>query len=337
MRILSGVQSSGKLHLGNYFGALKQWIGLQDQGEALYFIANHHALTTVRDGDESRRLTREVALDFLALGLDPKRATLFRQSDIPEVTELFWYLLTLTPVSRLELAHSYKDKIAKGFAPEAGLFTYPVLMAADILLYGSDVVPVGKDQLQHLEITRDVATRFNLTYVPKYDAADPEGKEKGHAPGVLKLPKPLVVESAAVVPGVDGQKMSKSYKNAIDLFADDKTTKKAIMGIVSDSTPVEDPKDPEKSTVFALLRLFADEAEIKDIEASYRAGGQGYGHYKQRLLELFHHVFDGPRAKRQELERDPAYVDEVLREGAERARAHAAPVIDAVRRAVGTK
>jgi len=335
MRILSGVQPSRKIHIGNYFGAIRQFISLQDRGEALYFIANLHAMTTVRNGAELAAYTRDLALDFLALGLDPAKATLFRQSDIPEVIELFWYLSAVTPMGLLERAHSYKDKTARGIAADLGLFSYPVLMAADILLYGADVVPVGKDQVQHLEITRDIAIKFNATYVPGYDPADPEGKEKGHTPGILKLPQAMLQESAAVVPGTDGQKMSKSYGNVIEVFADDKTVKKQFMGMKTDSTPVEAPKDPEATPILPLFRLFASPEEVAEVEQSFREGGKGYGHYKVRLLELFHEKFDPARKRRQELERDPAYIEGVLRDGAQRARALAEPVIRSVRSAAG--
>ena len=241
MRILSGIQSSGKQHIGNYYGALRQFVDLQNAGEALYFIANLHALTTVRDPVAAASLTRETAMAFLALGLDPARAILFRQSDIPEVTELYWILGTVVPLSNLERAHSYKDKIAKGISADFGLFAYPVLMAADILLYGSDLVPVGRDQVQHLEFARDWATKFNLTYVQGYDASDPTGAKSGR-PGVLKLPEALVQEATATVPGTDGQKMSKSYNNTIDLFGEEGEVKKRIMGIKTDCTPVEAPE-----------------------------------------------------------------------------------------------
>lgn len=331
MRILSGVQPSGALHLGNYFGAIRQFVDLQDRGESLYFIANLHALTTLRDAESLTRCTRDVALDFLALGLDPKRAILFRQSDLAFHTELYWTLGSVTPMALLERGHSYKDKIARGFSPDLGLFSYPVLMAADILLYRADLVPVGKDQKQHLEFARDIATKFNVAFVPGYDPQDPEGKR----PGLLRLPEPLILDTTAVVPGTDGQKMSKSYGNAIELFADDKAVKKQIMGIVTDSTPVEAPKDPATNTVFALLKLFLNPSEIADIETSFHRGGTGYGEYKKRLLDAFHAHFDAARARRRELERDPGYVESVLKDGAERARAIAAPVIDDVRRAVG--
>jgi len=333
MRTLSGVQSSGRLHLGNYYGAIRQWVSLQDQGEALYFIANLHSLTTVRDGQRQAELTREVAVALLAFGLDPARAVLFRQSDVPEVAELFWILGTLVPMSHLERAHSYKDKIARGLAPNFGLFAYPVLMAADILLYGSDVVPVGKDQVQHIEFARDWATKFNIEYVPGYDPQDPAGKRSGR-PGLLKLPEARLQEGTAVVPGTDGQKMSKSYGNTIDLFGTDPEVKKQIMGIKTDSVPVADPK-PDGHALHALLKLMAPAADWPAIEASWKSGGTGYGDYKKRLLELFHAEFDGPRRRREELLRDPAHVEAVLQDGAARARALARPYIDAVRRAVG--
>ncbi len=336
MRFLSGIQSSGKIHLGNYFGAMRQFIALQDQGESLFFIANHHALTSVRSAAELQSLTLDVALDFLALGLDPARAVLFRQSDIPELPELFWYLSAISPMGLLERAHSYKDKIARGFTPELGLFTYPVLMAADILLYGADVVPVGKDQVQHLEITRDLATKFNAAFVPGYDPKDPTGEKTGAPRGVLKLPEARLEESTAVVPGTDNAKMSKSYKNTIDVFADDATVKKQIMGIKTDSTPVESPKDPAATPLLPLLRLFASPDDVAELERTFREGGLGWGHYKLKLLELFHATLDPARVRRRELAGDPGHVEAVLVDGAARARAIAAPVIDEVRRAVGT-
>ena len=342
MRILSGVQPSGKIHIGNYFGAIRQFIELQnrveaDGGAALYFIADLHALTTVRTPGVLAGLTHDVALDYLALGLDPAKATLFRQSDIPEITELFWYLSALTPMGLLERAHSYKDKIANGISPDLGLFSYPVLMAADILLYGSDAVPVGKDQVQHLEITRDVAIKLNAAFVPKYDPADPNGEKKGNAPGILKLPVGITPAETAAVPGTDGRKMSKSYGNVIDVFSDDGVIKKQIMGTKTDSTPVEAPKDPAATPILPLLRLFATPAEMADHERTFAEGGKGYGHYKVRLLELFHENFDPARERRRELAKDRAYVDRVLAEGAAKARSYAAPVIAAVRAAVGTR
>ena len=334
MRILSGIQSSGKQHVGNYYGALRQFVDLQNRGdETLYFIANLHALTSIRDPVQAAALTRETAMAFLALGLDPKRAILFRQSDIPEVTELYWILGTVVPRSNLERAHSYKDKLARGIPADFGLFAYPVLMAADILLYGSDLVPVGRDQVQHLEFARDWATKFNLTYVPGYDPADPTGTRTGRQ-GILKLPEALVQEATAVVPGTDGQKMSKSYNNTIDLFGDEAQVKKAIMGIKTDSTPVEAPK-PLDTPLYQLLKVMLPEAEFGPVDRAWREGGKGYGEFKKTLLAAYHATFDGPRARYQALEKDPGAVDTILRAGAERARAVAAPVIGRVRQAVG--
>ncbi len=334
MRILSGVQSSGRLHLGNYYGALKQFVDLQDQGESLYFIADLHALNTVRDAAQARALTRETALAFLALGLDPTRATLFRQSDIPEVPELLWILGTTVPMSHLERAHSYKDKIAKGLSPDFGLFAYPVLMAADILLYGSDQVPVGKDQVQHVEFARDWATKFNVTYVKGYQPQDPLGREGG-VPGIFKLPAAKLQEATAVIPGVDGQKMSKSYANTIDLFGDEKELKKKIMSIKTDSTAVESPKPVKDSPLYELLKVMAPPGEFEAIDQSWKAGGKGYGDYKKKLLEYYHATFDASRARYAELSAQPDAVERILVEGAARARAYAAPVMTAVRRAVG--
>ncbi|HUM13236.1 MAG TPA: tryptophan--tRNA ligase [Myxococcaceae bacterium] len=333
MRILSGIQSSGKQHIGNYYGALRQFVDLQNQGEALYFIANLHALTTVRDPAAAAALTRETAMAFLALGLNPAKAILFRQSDIPEVLELYWILGTVVPLSNLDRAHSYKDKVSKGISADFGLFAYPVLMAADILLHGSDLVPVGRDQVQHLEFARDWATKFNLTYLPGYDPADPGGARSGK-PGILKLPEALVQEATAVVPGTDGQKMSKSYNNTIDLFGEEGEVKKRIMGIKTDSTPVEAPK-PVDTPLYQLLKVMLPESEFAAVDRAWREGGKGYGEFKKTLLAAYHATFDEPRARYQALQKDPGSVDAILRAGAERARAVAAPVIDRVRRAVG--
>lgn len=335
MRILSGVQSSGRLHIGNYYGAIRQFVQLQSEGESYFFIANYHALTTVRDAALAAELTREAALSYLSLGLDPKRAVLFRQSDVKEVLELNWILGTVVPMANLERAHSYKDKLAQGISPDFGLFAYPVLMAADILLYSADFVPVGKDQIQHIEFARDWAVKFNTTYVPKYDPADPEGKEKGHAPGILKLPAARIQESTMTVPGVDGRKMSKSYGNTIDLFGDEKEVKKRIMGIKTDSTPVEAPK-PVDSALYQLLKLMAPEGEFAALDESWRAGGKGYGDYKKKLLEYFHATFGPARQKHAELTKNPDEVERILKQGAERARGYAAPIIDGVRKAVGS-
>lgn len=330
MRILSGVQPSGKLHVGNYFGAIRQFVELQNNGEGLYFIADLHALTTIRDAVKMRELVADVALNFLALGLDPERAILFRQSDVPQVTELTWILSTVTPMGLLERAHSYKDKTARGISADHGLFAYPVLMASDILAYGSDVVPVGKDQKQHLEITRDIAVKFNQTYCPDFDPHTGEG-------GVLKLPDPHILDDSAVVPGTDGQKMSKSYNNTIELFASDKQVKKAIMGIKTDSTPLEEAKDPDACNVFALLKLFAGDDELKEIRGLYESGGTGYGDFKKRLLTHFMDTFGDARRKYDELKADMSYVNGVLEQGAEKARAYAEEVMQSVRSVTGLR
>lgn len=336
MRILSGVQPSRKIHIGNYFGAIRQFVELQGQGESLYFIADLHALTSVRDGSLLREYVRDVALDFLALGIDPQKSILFRQSDVAYHAELYWLLGCVTPMSMLERGTSYKDKTARGLAADLGLFAYPALQAADIVLYGADQVPVGKDQKQHIEFARDIATKFNTAYVKGYDPQDPAGLKNGR-PGLLKLPDPYILDTTAVVPGTDGQKMSKSYGNVIELFADDKAVKKQIMGIVTDSTPVESPKDPTDNSVFLLLKLFLSASELAEVETSFRAGGTGYGAYKKQLLEAFHAKFDKARARRAELVKDPGYVDSVLKEGAERASALAEPLMNEVRKAVGIR
>ncbi|HZI11953.1 MAG TPA: tryptophan--tRNA ligase [Myxococcus sp.] len=335
MRTLSGVQSSGRLHIGNYYGAIRQFVQLQDEGEAYYFIANYHALTTVRDGKLALQLTREAAMAYLALGLDPKRAILFRQSDVREVLELYWILGTVTPHSHLERAHSFKDKVANNISPDFGLFAYPVLMAADILLYSADFVPVGKDQIQHIEFARDWAVKFNTQYVPGYDPADPEGKERGHAPGILKLPAARVQESTATVPGIDGQKMSKSYGNTIELFGEEKEIKKRIMSIKTDSTPVEAPKPTADSPLYDLLKLMLPESDFRDMDATWKAGGKGYGDYKKKLLEAYHATFGPARQRYAELASDPGEVERILQDGAQRARQEATVLMEKVRRAVG--
>ncbi len=319
-RILSGIQPTGALHLGNYFGMMRPAIALQDEGEAFYFIADYHALTTVRSAEALRKNTREVALDFLACGLDPAKASLFRQSDVPEVTELAWILSTMTPMGLLERCHSYKDKIARGIAPSHGLFAYPVLMAADILIYDSDVVPVGRDQKQHIEVARDIAVKLNECY----------GE-------VFKLPEPSIREDVAVVPGTDGQKMSKSYENTIPLFLEEKPLRKLIMRMVTDSTPVEQPKDPEASSIYALYKLFASPEEAAVMANDYRRGGVGYGEFKQRLFEAVRDHFEPMRLKRAELAADATAVDRVLAEGAARARAVAQHTMERVRKAVGLR
>jgi len=319
MRVLSGIQPSGKLHLGNYLGAVKQHIELTEQHtECLYFIANYHSLTTVQDADRLRQLTTDVAIDYLALGLDPDKAMLFRQSDIPEVTELTWILSTVTGRGLLERAHSYKDKIAKGISPSMGLMCYPILMASDILIYRSNLVPVGKDQVQHIEMTQDMAGYFNNTF-----NCD-----------VLVRPEPKL-NAAQVVPGIDGQKMSKSYGNTIDLFDTPKGARQRIMSVKTDSTPVEAPKDPERCNCFALLRLMADDGEVRQWAGRYRHGGLGYGEVKARVAELFEEVFGPARERRAELAADPDTVEDILVTGAKAARAIAREVMHDVRQACG--
>ena len=334
MRIVSGLQSSGRLHLGNWIGAVRQLVRLQDEGELFNFIADLHALTTVRDGARARALTFEMAVGLLALGIDPARSALFRQSDVPEVLELYWILGTLVPVSQLERAHAYKDKVARGLAADLGLFAYPVLMAADILLYGADLVPVGKDQRQHLEFARDWATRFNLAHVPGYDPQDPHGSA-GHPSGILKLPAYRVAPDSAVLPGIDGQKMSRSYGNAIELFADEREVRQRIQAIQTDSTPVGAPKPVEGNALYELLRALAPAGEFAAIDQSWRQGGIGYGAYKEQLTGFFFAAFGEPRRRYAALAGDPAEVERVLRAGAQRASAVAAPTIAAVRHTVG--
>ena len=318
MRVLSGVQPSGKLHIGNYFGMMKPAIELQEQGEAFLFIANYHALTSVHEGAALREMTRDVALDFLACGIDPERTAFYRQSDVPEVHELAWLLSVLTPMGLLERCHSFKDKTAKGLAASHGLFAYPVLMAADILAVNATVVPVGRDQKQHVEVTRDVATRFNNAF----------GE-------VFVMPEPSIRETVAVVPGIDGQKMSKSYHNTIEIFGSGKPLKKRIMKILTDSKELEDAKDPDMCNVFALYKLFADEAAQVELAERYRAGGMGYGHAKTELFETMERYFEPMRERRMRLEKDPDFVEDVLRTGAKRASAVAEDVLGRAREAVG--
>jgi len=318
MRVLSGIQPSGKLHLGNYLGAMRQHIELQDGHEGFYFIANYHSLTTVQNSDTLRKWTLDVALDYLAMGLDPERVALFRQSDIPEVVELAWLLATVTGKGLLERATSYKDKIAKGLSPSMGLFCYPILMAADILIYRSDLVPVGKDQVQHVEMTQDMAGYFNTTF----------GRE------VFKRPEPKLNE-ALIVPGVDGQKMSKSYGNAIDLFDTPQRTRKRIMSIKTDSTPVEAPKNTETCNVFSLYKLMATHDEITALDERYRAGGMGYGEAKELLVQVVERTLGPARERREKLAADPDYVEDILVAGAAKARNVAREVMADARDACG--
>lgn len=316
-RILSGVQPSGKLHLGNYFGAIKQHIALQEEGQCFYFIANYHALTTVQDPHALWDYTGEVALDYLALGLDPRKATFFRQSDIPEVTELAWILSTVTNMGLLERAVSFKEKVDKGIEASVGLFTYPMLMAADILIYRSHVVPVGRDQVQHLEMTQDMAGKFNRAFgevfpIPNY-RLDRESK----------------------VPGLDGQKMSKSYGNTIEIFAEGKPLEKRVMSIVTSSTPLGQPLNPDTCNVYALYSLFASEEEKAALAADYRAGKIGYGHSKKMLKAKIDDYFAVARQRRRELASQPGLVEDILREGARKARLEAEKTMDLVRTATG--
>jgi tryptophanyl-tRNA synthetase len=318
LRILSGIQPSGECHLGNYFGAMRQHVALQGRGEAIYFVADYHSMTSVRDPAERRRLVRDVVLDYLACGLDPERALLYRQSDLPETCELAWLLTTVTPMGLLQRAHSYKDKLAQGQRPDHGLFAYPVLMAADILQYRSHLVPVGQDQKQHLEMTRDIATHFNQTY----------GRE------VFQLPEPYILEEVAVVPGIDGQKMSKSYDNTIRMFWSEAQVRKAVMSIVTDSTPVEAPKDT-RQTLFQLWSLFATPAEREDLFARAKAGGLGYGEVKKELGERILAHFRPMRERREALAMHPSTVEDVLATGVRRARELMRPVLEAAREAAG--
>ncbi len=320
LRVLSGTKPTGEnLHLGNYFGALRQFVELQEEHDtALYFIADYHSMTAVRSGAERRRHTHAVALDYLAAGLDPERAILFRQSDLPEVTELTWILTSITPMGMLERAHAYKAAMDKGEDIDHGLFAYPVLMAADILLYGSHLVPVGRDQKQHIEMARDMAQRFNRIYETE----------------ALVLPKPYILDDTATVVGTDGRKMSKSYGNTISMFAAKGVLRKSVMGIVTDSTPVEDPKDTNQA-LFELWSLFATESERQEMFERAEAGGLGYGDVKKDLLARLMDYFEPMRARRAELEQKPEEIEAILRFGAGRARALATPVLEACRAAAG--
>ncbi len=317
MRSLSGIKPTGDLHLGNYFAAMKQHIELQDECEGFYFIANYHSLTTVKDADYLRQLTLNVALDYLAMGLDPARACLFRQSDVPEVTELSWILGCVTGKGLMDRATTYKDHVAKGIVPNMGVYCYPLLMAADILIYRSNIVPVGKDQVQHIEFTQDMAGYFNQTYREVFTR--PEAR----------------LNETPVVPGIDGQKMSKSYGNFIELFGDPKAVRKKIMAIKTDSTPVEEPKNPETCNVFALLKLMATPEETAAWAQRYRAGGMGYGEAKKRLAELYEERFGPRREARARWAARPDDVEDILRTGARKARAVAQAVMADVRAACG--
>ncbi len=320
MRFLTGLQPSGKLHIGNYFGAIQNAIELQNKGEAFYFIANYHAMTTMPGAETLRANTYEMAVDLLACGLDPQKAVFFAQSAVPEVNELAWILSTVCPMGLLERCHSYKDKIAKGFSPNHALFAYPALMAADILLYDSDAVPVGKDQKQHLEVTRDLAGKIN----------DAFGKD------LLRMPEAIINETTAIVPGLDGQKMSKSYGNTLPVFGEEKALRKLInKKVVTDATPLEDPKPTENSIILALYKLFATPAQYEEMVEAHHRGGVGYGQFKKDLFEAYWEFFRTAREKREWIMANPGYVDEVLAAGATKAREAAAQVLARVRKAVG--
>ncbi|PYV14169.1 MAG: tryptophan--tRNA ligase [Acidobacteria bacterium] len=317
--VVSGIQPSGDLHLGNYFGAVQQYLELLAAGHrCYYFLANYHALTSLRSRAELLGLTAATAADYLALGLDPERAVLYRQSDVPEVCELAWILTTVTPMGLLERCHAYKDKVAQGLPADHGLFAHPVLQAADILLCSADMVPVGQDQKQHIEVTRDIAQRFNATY----------GE-------VLALPQAYIKEEVAVVPGRDGRKMSKSYGNTIELFASDSEVRAQIMSIVTDSATVAEPKDPDRSNLYAILKLFCAPEEQASWAERFRAGGLGYGEVKRAVFEKFMERFGAARRRRRELAAQPDYVESVLGRGAVRAREVTLPLLRRVREAAG--
>lgn len=318
MRCLSGIKPTGNLHIGNYFGAVRQYVELQKSYEGFYFIADYHALNTYPKPDDLRTLTLDILTSYLALGLDPERSVIFLQSEIPEVTELSMLFMNVTPMALLQRAHAYKDQVSKGVNINMGLFTYPVLMASDILIYDSDIVPVGQDQKQHVEIARDIAVKFNELYGD-----------------VFKLPEPRIIESVAVVPGTDGQKMSKSYDNTIDIFAPENELKKQVMGIVTDSTPLEAPKDPDKCNVFAIYKLFATPEQTEDLRKRYLAGNFGYGTAKKELLALILEHFKPYREKKLELKNDPAYVTKVLKEGSHKARAVAIEKVKQCKQVMG--
>jgi tryptophanyl-tRNA synthetase len=320
MRIFSGIKPSGTIHIGNYLGMIRPMVEAQKRGELFCFIANLHSLTTLFDAKEMFQNTHTAFVELLALGIDPEKSLLWVQSDVPAVTELTWYLSNVTPVGLLERCHAYKDAIAKGIPPNNGLFCYPVLQAADILAFQSDVVPVGKDQKQHIEISRDIAVKFNMTY----------GE-------VFTIPEPEIEEAIAVIPGTDGQKMSKSYDNIIPVFGEEKAIRKRIMGIVTDATPVEAPKDPDKSTIFAIYKLFAEPAQTNALADRFRAGGMGYGDAKKELFEMLWSYFAPFRQKRKELEANLDYVAELRKKGKERAEAIAMITIEKVRKLVGIK
>ncbi|MGL4393280.1 MAG: tryptophan--tRNA ligase [Fusobacteriaceae bacterium] len=315
---LSGIQPSGILHIGNYFGAMKQFIDLQKDYEGFYFVADYHSMTSNTSPEDMSKNSIDIILDYLALGLDTKKSTIFLQSDVPEHTELYWIFSNLTPVALMERGHSYKDKLDKGIFPNMGLLSYPILMAADILIYDTDVVPVGKDQKQHLEMTRDIAIKFNERYGGEY----------------FKLPEPLILDSVAIIPGTDGQKMSKSYNNTINMFAPEKKLKEQVMSIVTDSTPLEEPKNPD-NIITNLYSLVASKEKLEEMKSKFKVGNYGYGHAKKELLEALLEFFGEARKKREELEKNPEYVQKILKEGADRAREIAKNKIIVIKKTVG--
>jgi tryptophanyl-tRNA synthetase len=320
MRVLSGIQPSGKLHIGNYFGMMQPMLDNMGKSDLFAFVVDLHALTSVHDRDRLARDTFGAAADFLALGLDPDQCTFWVQSDVPEVTELTWVLSTLTPMGLLERCHSYKDKVAKGIDANHGLFAYPVLMAADILLYQADMVPVGKDQKQHIEVARDIAGKFNKTFGETFT-----------------IPEPVISKELATVPGLDGQKMSKSYGNTISIFLEEKELKKRVMAIVTDATPVEDPKDPDTCNLFNIFKLFAPEDRLREVHGLYVNGGAMYGKIKLELVDLIWEYFRAAREKRARLENDKDYVRQILAKGATKAREQASVTLELVRERVGFK
>ncbi len=319
-RILSGIQPSGNLHIGNYFGMIKRMIEYQESSDLFLFIVNLHSLTTLLDGPKLKKLTLEAAMDMLALGVDPEKCYFWVQSDVPETAELAWVLSNLTPVGLMERAHSYKDKLTKGIKPNLGLFTYPVLMAADILINQSEVIPVGKDQKQHVEMARDIAIKFNNTFGETF-----------------VIPEPEIPEDVAVIPGIDGQKMSKSYNNTIPIFGDDKVIKKAVMGIVTDSKGVDEPKEPEGNTIYELYKLCASTDEAQEMADKFKKGGIGYGDAKKMLLEKLQATFKPFQEKRDYLEAHPEEVEAILAKGAEKVRAVSLVTMDKVREVTGLK
>ncbi len=318
MRVLTGIQPSGDLHIGNYFGSIKQMINAQKENETFIFLANYHALTTVSDGERLKELTLKAAIDFLALGVDPQKSVFWVQSDVKEVLELYWVLSNFTPMGLLERAHSYKDKVAKGILPNHSLFSYPVLMAADILLFSPDIIPVGKDQIQHVEITRDIAVKFNNEY----------GE-------IFKLPEYKVEENVATVPGIDGQKMSKSYNNTINIFDEEKKQLKKIKKIVTEAVPLEEPKEWRDCNVYNIAKLFLDEAGQKELQARYERGGEGHGHFKLYLHELIWDYFKPYREKREYYLNHTDEVRDILNEGAKKAKETALPLIEKIRSVTG--